>query len=223
MRVTRTFTEKCTAPVFDRFKIPKISRTTNGTLFDTKPPSIWRARTGKEADIAWDRIGSTVPPIAITADEVRAIGKNPDTAVRFPEEYGHGPDAYMASIEVFHHVHCLDKLRKEISYKHYWEKEEGPAPGGKMHEAHISHCIDVLAQALRCTGSVDIITYNWVDGRDMMFPDFENHKVCRDFDALLGWVDENGVQMDESRYKAMKPPSGTQRIPNPFKMPHGFS
>ena len=126
----------------------------------------------------------------------------------------------MASIEVFHHIHCLDKLRREISYAYYWEEKEGPAPGGKIHMAHTSHCIDVLAQALRCTASIDMITYNWVEGREMMFPDFANNKVCRDFDALLGWVDKNGVQMGESQLRAMTPPSGARRIPNPFHMSH---
>ncbi|KAH8597064.1 hypothetical protein B0O99DRAFT_541572 [Bisporella sp. PMI_857] len=208
------------SPIFDRFDIPKISRVTNGTLFDTNPPSIWRARIGDKVDAAWDRVGSIVPPIVITADEVRAIGKNPDTAVKFPDEYGYGPDAYMASVEVFHHLHCLDKLRKEISYAHYWEKEEGPAPGGAMHEAHTSHCIDVLAQALRCTGSVDMITYNWVEGRSMMLPDFENNKVCRDFDAILDWTNKNGVLMDESRLRAMSPPPGALRVPNPLRISH---
>ena len=156
----------------------------------------------------------------ITAAEVRAIGKNPDTAVKLPDDYGYGPDAYLGAIEVFHHIHCLDKLRKEISYKHYWEKGEGPAPGTAMHEAHTSHCIDVLAQALRCTGSVDIVTFNWVEGRDMMFPDFENNKVCRDFDTLLGWVDENGVKMGEDNLRALKPPAGALRIANPFDKGH---
>lgn len=181
---------------------------------------MWRVRIGDEADAAWDRVSSVVPPIVITADEIRAIGKNPETAVKFPEEYGYGPDAYIASVEVFHHIHCLDKLRKEISYAHYWEKEEGPAPGRALHEAHTSHCIDVLLQSLMCTGNVDMITYNWVEGRSMMMPDFGNNKVCRDFDSLLGWVNENGVHMDESQLKAMKPPPGALRVPNTLHMSH---
>ena len=126
----------------------------------------------------------------------------------------------MATVEVFHHIHCLDKLRREISYRHYWEEVEGPAPGSAMHEAHTMHCIDVLAQALKCTGSVDIVTFNWVEGRSMMFPDFENQKVCRDFDAILGWVNANGVEMDNARLKAMTPPPDAIRVPNPFPRSH---
>jgi hypothetical protein len=208
--------------VFDRFEIPKISRITNGTLLDTNPPSIWRARIGAEADAAWDEVGSKVPSIAISADEVRAIGKDPELTVKFPEEYGHGPDAYIASIEAFHHIHCLDKLRREISYGHYWEKEEGPAPGSAIHEAHAMHCIDVLLQSLKCTASVDLVTFNWVEGRSMMMPDFANKKVCRDFDALLGWVGETGVAMNETQLRAMSPPPGARRVPNTLHPAHGM-
>lgn len=192
---------------------------TNGTLFDTKPPSIWRARTGSNADAAWDRVGSNAPPIVITAKEVEALGKDPKKVVRFPDDYGYGPDAYLASVESFHHIHCLDKLRKEISYKHYWQDSEGPSPGSAMHEAHTSHCIDVLIQSLMCTGSVDMITYNWVEGRDMMMPDFNNNKVCRDFEAVLGWVNDNGVHFNETQIRAMKPPPDAVRVPNELHPP----
>jgi len=204
------------APIYDRIKVNKVVRKTNGTLFDTNPPSIWRQRKGPEADTAWDRVGSYLPPIVVSSKEIEALGKDPKNTVRMPESYGYGPDAYLASVESFHHIHCLDKLRREISYKHYWEKEEGPYPGSELHEAHTSHCIDVLIQSLMCTGSVDMITYNWVEGRDMMMADFNNNKVCKDFDAVLKWVDENGVRMNETQIRGMKPPPGAMRVPNEF-------
>jgi hypothetical protein len=158
-------------------------------------------------------VGSEVQPIIITSDEVRRLGKNPRTALRIPEKLGRGSDAYVASIEVFHHLHCLDELRREISYKHYHEAEEGPAPGGKLHEAHISHCIDVLAQALRCTGSVDMITFNWVQGHKLPQPDFSNRKVCRDFDALLNWADSNGLSYEEYLGTFTEPPVDAVFVP----------
>ncbi|KAK3216805.1 hypothetical protein GRF29_1g1051339 [Pseudopithomyces chartarum] len=170
---------KTPAPVFDRFNIPKVTRTTNGTFWDTDPPSIWRARTGSDADAAWDSIGNTVQPIIITTSDVRQLGKDPNTAVRAPAELNLGPDAFIAGMDVFHHLHCLDKLRREISYKHYHEATEGPYPGSEMHEAHINHCLDVLQQALRCTGSVDIVTFNWVEGHKLPQPDFNNRKMLR--------------------------------------------
>lgn len=109
-------------------------------------------------------------------------------------------------MDVFHHLHCLDKLRREISYKHYHEADEGPYPGSELHEAHINHCMDVLAQALKCSGSVDMVTFNWVEGHRMPQPDFNNQKVCRDFEALRGWAVENGVDKQALELLGHPPP-----------------
>ncbi|KAF9729577.1 hypothetical protein PMIN06_007616 [Paraphaeosphaeria minitans] len=209
------------SPVFDRFSIPKLTRVTNGTFWNTEPPSIWRARTGTEADAAWDSIGSHIAPIIINGAEVIALGKDPSVAVKAPPELNLGSDAYIAGMDVFHHLHCLDKLRREISYKHYHEADEGPSPGSELHEAHINHCIDVLAQALRCTGSVDMVTFNWVEGHRMPQPDFNNKKVCRDFDALREWSVENGVDSDGFFRAADKPPPGAIIVPEFHPNNHG--
>lgn len=122
-------------------------------------------------------------------------------------------------MDVFHHLHCLDKLRREISYKHYHEATEGPYPGSEMHEAHINHCLDVLQQALRCTGSVDIVTFNWVEGHKLPQPDFNNKKVCRDYEALRGWARENGIA-DGALDMLRGPPEGAV-ILKEFKPKHG--
>ncbi|KAF2025185.1 hypothetical protein EK21DRAFT_104136 [Setomelanomma holmii] len=209
------------SPVFDRFSIPKLTRPTNGTFWDTEPPSIWRVRTGLEADTAWDSIGSNITPIVITAADVLALGKDPATAVKVPPELNHGSDAYIAGMDVFHHLHCLDKLRREISYKHYHEAKEGPYPGSELHEAHINHCLDVLSQALRCTGSVDMVTFNWVEGHRMPQPDFNNRKVCRDFDALRDWTVESGIDGNTFFKVANKPPPDAVVVPELKPQHHG--
>ncbi|CAI0642489.1 unnamed protein product [Colletotrichum noveboracense] len=196
------------------FEIPKITRVTNGTLYDTRPPSILRQRIGKEADDEWHRIGDHVWPMVIGAEDVRRLGKDPAVAVKIPDDLGYGSDAYIAQTEVFHHLHCLDMLRREVSYEHYYKEKEGPKPGGAQHQAHIGHCFDILAQAIKCTGSVDMITFNWVENWDQPFPDFMNRKVCRNFDALLDWVNDNA--MDPQIFQRMKtPPSGWPVLSEP--------
>jgi hypothetical protein len=182
--------------VFDRFTIPKHTLTTNGTFWDTSPPSICRA-SGPVADAAWESVGSNIPPITITAANVRALGKDPSVAVKAPA----GGDAYMAGMDVFHHLHCLDKLRRELEGK--------PTPeDAHMHHAHIAHCIDVLAQALKCSASVDMVTFNWVKGHRMPQPDFSNRKVCRDFEGLRTWTKENGFDAEEWMREMEGPPDG---------------
>lgn len=124
-----------------------------------------------------------MPPILITAANILALGKDPAIAVKAPTDN----DAYIAGIDVFHHLHCLDKLRREIAGKSTPED-------ATMHSAHISHCIDVLAQALKCSASVDMVTFNWVQGHRMPQPDFSNRKTCRDFEAVRKWTLDNGFE-----------------------------
>ena len=42
--------------------------------------------------------------MSITEDEVRRLGKDPEYVVKWPESLGGG---HVASVEVFHHLHCL--------------------------------------------------------------------------------------------------------------------
>jgi hypothetical protein len=191
--------------------------TTNGSLYDSEPPSILRIPQGDEADAEWFRISSGVFPILISAGEVRKLGKDPTLAVRVPDEFGYGPDAYLAQTEVFHLLHCLDMLRKEISYEHYYYPEFGNNPDAQ-HGAHITHCIDILAQYIKCQSPVDVILFNWVGGWDQPFPDFMNKHVCRDFEALLAYVNENSLAAEV--FQAMKePPNGYPVQPDPSIAP----
>ncbi|KAJ9349439.1 hypothetical protein DTO282F9_825 [Paecilomyces variotii] len=201
------------APVFDRFEIPRIVQTTNGSLYDTYPPSILRVPKGPEADAEWFRIGTGVFPLIISSTEIRKLGKDPSVAVKIPPEHGYGDDAYLAQTEVFHLLHCLDMLRKEISYEHYYFPKFGNNPDAQ-HQAHIGHCIDLLAQSIKCSSSVDVILFNWVEGWNQPFPDFKNRHVCRDFEALLDYVNDHSVPVEV--FQAMKePPEGYVRLPEP--------
>ncbi|GES58444.1 hypothetical protein ATEIFO6365_0004059500 [Aspergillus terreus] len=162
------------ALIFERFDIPGQELITNGSLYDGSPPSILR-----------------IPQ----AEEVRKLGKDLSLTVRVPDEFGVGPDAYLAQTEVFHLLHCLDMLRKEISYGPYYFPKFGNNPDAQ-HTAHIGHCVDLLAQFIKCQSPVDVILFNWVEGWDQPFPDFFNNHVCRDFEPLLAYVNENPVPKD---------------------------
>ncbi|KAK5949086.1 hypothetical protein OHC33_009827 [Knufia fluminis] len=202
------------SPILDRFDVPKTTTTVNGSLYQN-PPSLLRD-TGKAGDDEWFRIGTGVFPIVVNSDEVRKLGKNPALAVKIPEDMGYGSDAYIAQTDVFHHLHCVDMLRREIY--HPWstlaDAEKLRKGGDRQHWAHVGHCIDILAQAIKCSGSVDMIMFNWVEGWDQPFPDFATKKVCRDFDALLKYVNDNSIP--HKVFEAMKePPEGYVRLPEP--------
>ena len=127
--------------------------------------------------------------------------------VKAPISWGHGDDAYLAQIEVFHQIHCLNELRKNIHYDHYYR-----APPDEVHQAHVGHCIHMILQALMCAADVGVITHNWVrsekvaEPRERVMPDFSVVKMCRDFDGLLDWAREKGVKGLKRKWMGLRYP-----------------
>ncbi|KAG2148148.1 uncharacterized protein EDB93DRAFT_1084986, partial [Suillus bovinus] len=138
----------------------------NGTL---GTPSIYRGSPSPEINAAWDRIsldGSR--PIRMSHEQLLRTGEKPSPVmVRYPDEYGGG---YMATVEVIHQLHCIDMLRR-VS----WGNE---SLGHGIHESHqdfrihLDHCIEMLRQIIMCRGDVTMLTYDWVEGVENPFPNF---------------------------------------------------
>lgn len=63
----------------------------------------------------------------------------------------------VARLDVFHEIHCLDMLRREIHFDHYYSKKGWKNPGDAPadHRIHISHCIYALLQSLTCSANTD--------------------------------------------------------------------
>lgn len=201
--------------MLSHFQIPKIEVVMHGDLYDTDPPSVLRMATGEKADNEWSRIGTGIYPLVINSKEVQALGKDPATAVRIPEELGYGSDAFIAEPDVYHYLHCLDMIRMQASYSYYNEPHFGPFPGNNsQHIAHVGHCFEILAEALKCAGSTDLITFNWREDWDRPFPDFSNKHICRDFEVMLEWNNENAIR--GKVWEALKEaPPRYKKLPNP--------
>ncbi|OJJ50736.1 hypothetical protein ASPZODRAFT_126660 [Penicilliopsis zonata CBS 506.65] len=192
--------------------IPVSTVRRNGSLLPNNPPSIYRQDPSPEVDAAWHRIAN-INPIAMNADEVRRNGYDPSIVAEWPAEYGFGPGAFVGRLDVFHELHCLDLLRREAHYEHYypeWPKSEGGAP--EDHRVHISHCVYSLLQSLMCSASTDPFIHYWVDVGDEPYPDFSINRQCRDFDAVLRWQEENSVPMSQYRNVIRKPLGVIPRI-----------
>jgi hypothetical protein len=103
-------TDNSLAPIKELDRIPWVTKRMNATLVD-RPPSIWRQEPSDTVDLAW-LVAEDPRPFAISREEVIALGQDPDKAIKWPEEYGFGPDSYAARLDVLHQVHCLDSLRR---------------------------------------------------------------------------------------------------------------
>ncbi|CAN9228071.1 unnamed protein product [Alternaria sp. RS040] len=199
------------SPVLEQLDIPLTTWRLNGTFIEMG--SIYRGRPSPEVDAAWERV-ETQTPIPISREDVVAQGKDPEDAVKWPVEFGFGPDAYIGRIDVFHQIHCLNVLRKHLhfNYDYYYAEERM----NKYHELHTGHCVHILLQNIMCTGNVDVYPHFWADAQENAVPDFNINHKCRDFEAILKWHDEHAVPLDEF---------GALRIPDSKKpriMVHAF-
>ena len=68
------------------------------------------------------------------------------------------------------------------------------------------HCVHILYQNVMCTGSTEIITYNWLETQRFPVPDFDVENKCKNTEALLEFQErEKIVGMDELREEMKKP------------------
>ena len=182
----------------------------NGSLLPDHPKSIFREDPSEEVDEAWERIAN-INPIHMTSADVANLGYDPAIVARWPEVYGLGSDAYVGRLDVFHEIHCLNMLRQEVHYDHYFAKK-WPHGAPADHKIHLSHCIYVLLQDLMCSANTDPFIHYWVDIGDEPYPDFSINRQCKDFDAVLKWQEENSIPMNEFRGVIRKPEGVAPRI-----------
>jgi hypothetical protein len=202
-----------TAPIFDAVDLSLTTKTFNGAFKDNS--SIFRQPPSPEVDAAWDNVSAEdALLITVSAADITKSGKDPALSVQAPTAWGFGSDQYYAQVEVFHQIHCLNELRKEIHYDYYY----GHEAKDELHTSHKDHCIHMLLQTLMCNADVGIVTNNWVhnerlpDPKTRPFPDFNVVKQCRNFDALLGWMRRDGVK-DLSSHWPPKYPEGAAIVP----------
>ncbi|KAI1028222.1 hypothetical protein LB504_012526 [Fusarium proliferatum] len=200
-----------TAPVLDSINFKMRPIETEGGLFEAKNPSKWRnsLKPDPEVDDAWEDL-EIIRVFPITESEVRRLGKDPELLVKFPQEYGLGDNAYMAQIDMFHQIHCLNLLR-HLAWAEYNRNGTAKKPFSDLHWIHVSHCTDILMQNLMCNGNLDIITFNWVETQSNPFPDFAVNHQCRDFDAIYEWQDKHSVPKEWGRNVTR--PAGAKQIP----------
>ncbi|KAK0622493.1 hypothetical protein B0T14DRAFT_427193, partial [Immersiella caudata] len=124
---------------------------------------------------------------------------SPEQASRIPGPpsipYEGYPDVWQGGIEMFHQLHCLYHLRMLIYAKEpaVFYGRDSTVDEEAAHAAltrHSDHCIDHLRQAIMCAGSAEVITFRR-DSKNSIVPNFDGPKVCRKFEPLAKWAEDN--------------------------------
>ncbi|KAK5120448.1 hypothetical protein LTR85_006387 [Meristemomyces frigidus] len=165
---------------------------------------------GPETDSAWGNITNAPVggAIGITKEQWEAVNEYHDYPVMLDEDHGTGQ--YLASLDVFHQLHCLDLLRKS-THPGYYDEHEGSFAGAspRVIEGHLEHCVETLRQTLMCHGDMSLLTYNWVEGRAMPYPNFNTIHTCKNWDKLVAWNMQRDVTtewVDGTGRKMLSPP-----------------
>ncbi|KAG2365816.1 hypothetical protein BDR07DRAFT_1607227 [Suillus spraguei] len=160
--------------------------------------SIYRGSPSPEIDAAWDKISLDARPVRMTLEQLLRTGEKPSPAMaRYPDEYGGG---YIATLEVFHQLHCLDMLRRASwgdRYYHHANMNMYESP--EEFRTHLDQCIEILRQVNMCNGDVNMIFHDWVEGKTQPVADLNVYHQCRNFEKILDWVDEHRVIVPKSK------------------------
>ncbi|KAM3562391.1 hypothetical protein ARSEF4850_002781 [Beauveria asiatica] len=198
------------SPIYDQVQIPLVDATINGSLLD-RESSIYRQPPSPAVDAAWESITHQLPH-SITAADVRRLGKDPSKTARWPAEWGFGPDAYVAELDIIHTVHCLNALRRDIHWRYYFADRYPDGVFPELHRTHTDHCIYIILQNLMCSANGDVITNVWVEGQSHPFPDFNVNKKCRSYQTFVDWHHKTQIT-DMAAYNKMRAPEGAYKWP----------
>ena len=106
------------------------------------------------------------------------------TSVPLNDEEG----GYLATLDVFHTLHCVNKIRKSY-YSDYYH-DPNPIPD---QQEHFDHCIDLIRQVVMCHGDISLHTYEWKDDYRWPWPSMRTEHQCRDWNKLMDWSREHYI------------------------------
>jgi Mycotoxin biosynthesis protein UstYa len=94
---------------------------------------------------------------------------------------------YFALSEGAHQLHCLHALWRDHHISEYPEAQETRDKMPHIYELHIEHCVDMIRQQLMCKYDTGFITFRWIEGLDIPYPDFNTVHKCKNYDAIREW------------------------------------
>ncbi|KAI8633231.1 hypothetical protein F5Y19DRAFT_490406 [Xylariaceae sp. FL1651] len=101
--------------------------------------------------------------------------------------------AYFTGLEVFHSLHCLNRLRQALYpnvYSHIFTDPNGPDM-----EDHIGHCINHLRQSIQCHS--DLTPMQWTRAGNKIILSTKTPHTCRNFEKIHAWARDRRTQFDE--------------------------
>ncbi|KAF2663827.1 hypothetical protein BT63DRAFT_460949 [Microthyrium microscopicum] len=149
----------------------------NGSLFIPNPdPVRYIGEPNAEVDKNWDEL-TWGRYFLITEDEAKSAWGD-DVGEFWDEKQG----GYVAGIDMFHTLHCVDQIRKLLHAPHY------NITISTNTALHRDHCLEQIRQYIMCAGDLTPIPTKFYSGLGRNYVDSDYPHTCRNFQKLHDWV-----------------------------------
>ncbi|KAF9254395.1 hypothetical protein L218DRAFT_938615 [Marasmius fiardii PR-910] len=142
-------------------------------------PDIYSRPPSREVDEAWEQLYNDV---GISAIDEKIAEQLPNRTAMIPGSKG----KYRITLDVFHQLHCLNKIRQALHPDHY--------PANEIKPGHITHCINSIRQSLQCSSDVSTVVFqekistSAASDDSHMEPRFDIVHSCRNFGKIQEWA-----------------------------------
>jgi len=147
-----------------------------------------------ELEAKWSEITNS-GTVLLSPERISSLNRSVEQG--FVEATVDSISGFIAEIEVFHHLHCLNFVRQYIWLDFY---PVGQIPSlmtqGKIevNRLHATHCIEVLRQALTCNADLTpYLLYKTPNAESPVTEDFNANHKCKRFDLIMDWMKENSA------------------------------
>ncbi|KAH8669041.1 hypothetical protein BX600DRAFT_511085 [Xylariales sp. PMI_506] len=103
----------------------------------------------------------------------------------------------MASLSVYHHLHCLDSIRHQLAGVACTDNDWGA--DGKF-PWHLDHCIDTIRQWIMCQPDLTVRTIYWTatdTGRRYALANNTIEHACVDWSLVSEWTSKRELTTDD--------------------------
>ncbi|KAJ7158962.1 hypothetical protein C8R43DRAFT_1124603 [Mycena crocata] len=140
-----------------------------------------------------DELWSNLYNFGISRISKEEAARLPNKTHAIPGDEGH----YIAELDVFHNLHCLNKIRMALDPDYYPEWRISTTnhwiPSQKNATQHVSHCVDWIRQTLQCSSDTSVIVWQWDDTQNRNTFRGDVAHTCRKFDKIQAWAKERAL------------------------------
>ncbi|TIC94088.1 Oxidase ustYa [Colletotrichum higginsianum] len=124
-------------------------------------------------------------------------GEEAERISRPTSKISNDPDYYITNPDVYHHLHCLNDIRKFVAQHNSSEHQLD-----RLQTMHKFHCIDSIRQSLMCSADVSLVHWYWAPSPGKHFQNATTTHICRKWSKIKKWAVSH--RLDEERFDRHK-------------------